>query len=78
MSKTTDNFFDKIRSGEIKPEEFEEKTNELQVKLKAIEKESIIVMDGIDYFLEGRLDELKTDDVFYIKSFIRMIGLLGE
>jgi hypothetical protein len=36
------------------------------------------VMDGIDYFESGRLSELKTDDVYYIKAFIKMIGALSS
>lgn len=46
-----------------------------RVELKAQAK---IVMDGVDYFESGRLEELKTDDVYYIKAFIKMIGMLSK
>ena len=31
------------------------------------------VMDGFDYFLGYRLEELKTDDVYYIEALIKYI-----
>jgi hypothetical protein len=31
------------------------------------------VMDGLDYFLGYRLEELKTDDVYYINALIKYI-----
>ena len=31
------------------------------------------VMDGFDYFLGYRLEELKTDDVYYIETLIKYI-----
>jgi len=43
-----------------------------------LKSQSIIVMDGVEYFQSGRLEELKTDDVYYIKAFIKMIGMLSE
>lgn len=48
------------------------------MKTKKIKDLAVIVMDGLDYFQGSRFDELKSDDVFYIKAFIEMIGVLSE
>ena len=48
-----------------------------QANQKKLAKLSVVVMDGVDYFENGRLEELKTDDKHYINAFIQMIGLLA-
>lgn len=50
------------------------KAEELKERLKTL---TPIVMEGVDYFQSGRLEELKTDDQFYITTFIKMIGVLS-
>ena len=46
-----------------------------RVELKA---QTQIVMDGVEYFQNGRLNELKSDDKYYITAFIKIIGMLTK
>lgn len=46
------------------------------MKNKELEQLTDTVMEGLDYFQSGRLEELKTDDVYYINAFIKMISFL--